>query len=468
MCVGAIRYNFGQKWLLSSSMRYNLAMTTATKRPKSKMHKRINTVRPIKLDRRRRPDFVPDDQVIEARLRDLLDVNIYKLTSLYQQAGCRQRLLTLPVMVAVLLALIWRQLSSVSGVVRVLNQQGLFWQEPVQVTQQAVSKRLNKLPASLFHSLLSELLPLLHQQWTARKRPLPAVFKWAQVHYGRVLAVDGSKLDTLWRKLCTDEVGSQGNLAGKMTALLDVRSRLPLHIWYDEDAKRSDNQAWPQIKAALQADDLLLLDRGYYDFGEFAALSAQGVWFVSRTRSDLVYEVEQKLVMQATVRDRVVRAGSPKGRNAPVRLRLIEVQTSSGSWYSYLTNVLEPAKLPPTQIAAMYGQRWRIEESFSEVKRLLGLSYFYSGSSNGVQLQLWLTWLLYALLVDLCDEVAEELGIRSERVSMEMVYRSLPHYSWARQRDPSLEAAKYLATHAKLLGLVKRRGRKVIELAEES
>ncbi len=43
------------------------------------------------------------------------------------------------------------------------------------------------------------------------------------------------------------------------------------------------------------------------------------------------------------------------------------------------------------------------------VKRLLGLAYFWVGSANGVQFQLWATWLLYAVLVDLTDAVAEEL-----------------------------------------------------------
>ena len=40
-------------------------------------------------------------------------------------------------------------------------------------------------------------------------------------------------------------------------------------------------------------------------------------------------------------------------------------------------------------------------------KRLLGLAYFWVGSENGVQLQVWATWLLYAVLVDMTDAVAE-------------------------------------------------------------
>jgi len=38
---------------------------------------------------------------------------------------------------------------------------------------------------------------------------------------------------------------------------------------------------------------------------------------------------------------------------------------------------------------------------------LLGLAYFWTGSENGVCGQLWATWLLYAVLVDLTDAVAD-------------------------------------------------------------
>src|SRR5207249_6518342 len=39
-----------------------------------------------------------------------------------------------------------------------------------------------------------------------------------------------------------------------------------------------------------------------------------------------------------------------------------------------------------------------IEDAFNVVKRLLGLAYFWTGSENGVTVQLWATWLLYAVL----------------------------------------------------------------------
>ena len=46
----------------------------------------------------------------------------------------------------------------------------------------------------------------------------------------------------------------QNPLAGKITALLNLASRLPSQIWYEPDPKAHDQRFWPQILAALQSN----------------------------------------------------------------------------------------------------------------------------------------------------------------------------------------------------------------------
>ena len=70
-----------------------------------------------------------------------------------------------------------------------------------------------------------------------------------------------------------------------------------------------------------------------------------------------------------------------------------------GHWYRYLTNVLDPMVLSSADVLDLYEQRWRIEDAFLLVKRLLGLSYLWTGSANGIALQVWASWLLYAVLL---------------------------------------------------------------------
>ncbi len=73
-----------------------------------------------------------------------------------------------------------------------------------------------------------------------------------------------------------------------------------------------------------------------------------------------------------------------------------------------------------------------------------------------MQLQVWATWLYYAVLLDLCDEVAEALQRPLDDISVEMVARSLYFYVLAVEQGYTGTAAQYFADNAKLLGIVKR------------
>ena len=136
-------------------------------------------------------------------------------------------------------------------------------------------------------------------------------------------------------------------------------------------------------------------------------------------------------------------------------LRLIEITIGKTS-YSYITSVLDPVILPPYVVADLYRRRWRIEEAFYTVKRLLGLSYLWTGSINGIKLQVWATWLFYAVLVDLGDAVADELSLPFDRISLEMIYRGLYHFSVAYDKGNADDPIKYFAAPENQdLGVVK-------------
>ena len=109
-------------------------------------------------------------------------------------------------------------------------------------------------------------------------------------------------------------------------------------------------------------------------------------------------------------------------------------------------------------VANLYGKRWRIEEAFNTVKRLLGLSYLWTGSLNGIKLQIWGTWLFYGVLIDLGDGVAEELSLPFDSISIEMIYRGLYHFIVAYNKGEATDLIKYFsAPENRDLGIIKRR-----------
>jgi len=132
-------------------------------------------------------------------------------------------------------------------------------------------------------------------------------------------------------------------------------------------------------------------------------------------------------------------------------MRLVEVE-HTGRWFHYLTNDLDPHLLSAADVAALYQQRWRIEDAFN-AKRLLEPAYFWVGSINGVQVQVWATWLFYALLVDLTDRIADALNRPFEDISMEMVFKGLYHFMQEKEMGRAIDPVDFLAQETHFYGV---------------
>ena len=425
--------------------------TTKPKKPSSVRHTRA-----IQRDRSKRPAAAPLDEEMVERFKEVIHPATLAQMDHFHRLGLRDRVLNLPIMVALVLSMVWRQIGSVGELVRMLHKEDLLWATQRRISQQALSQRFRTFPAILFLRVLLALLPEMQARWQSRRRPLPSEIAWAQEHYSEVLVHDGSTLDALLRKVGLLRDVETNPLAGRMTALLDLCSRLPRRIWYEEDAQAHDQRFWPRILAVLQTGSLLIFDLGYINFSVYAQLTAAHIVFITRAKSNLAYEVKCYLQRTAQVHEALVWVGKADDRQLA---RLIEV-LYQGKWYRYLTNELDTERLPAPYVVALYWQRWRIEDAYAIVKRLLGLAYFWVGSQNGVELQLWATWLLYAVLVDLTDAVAEQLNQPFAAVSMEMVYRSIYYFTQAYHRGEATDPVAYLADDAKLFGILKRKRKK--------
>jgi Transposase DDE domain len=427
--------------------------TPAEKRARPKST--VRHTRAIQRDRRQRPAVAPPDPALTTRLTELIHPATLAQVHAYHALGLRERTLTLPIMMAFVLSLIWRQVGSVQETVRLLQREGLLWTAPLLVSQQALSQRLQVLPAELFAAVYHTILPAILTRWQARTRPLAPALAWAHTRFAGVWALDGSTLDGLLRHagLLRDTVSPP--LAGRMVGLLDVAARVPRQLWYDSDSTAHDQSCWARIVPALPPGILLLIDLGWVNYGHYDQLTAQGVWLLTRAKTNAATRVRRVVRRTATLRDEIVTLGSAATACAhPMRLIQICYQ---GHWYRYVTNVLDPAVLPAEYVVTLYGQRWRIEEAFAVVKRLLGLAYFWTGGENGITVQVWATWILYVVLVDLRDAVAEELAQPADALSLEMVYRALYHFTQAYHRGETTDPIAYLGAEAKGLGLLKQK-----------
>jgi hypothetical protein len=406
--------------------------------------------------RKQRP--MVEDQVIAEHLTSLLTPTITSQAKFFRELGLRERILTLPLMVAAVLTLLWRDVPGVTELARLLEKEGFLWCPRTQVSQQALSQRFLTFPAILIERIFKEILPNLKTRWLSRQnRPLPESVQFCLSKFEKIWIADGSTLEALFRKLKSLEDVKQGLLAGKMGVVMDLVTRLPVEIWFEENPNASDTRFEEKLLELVSVKTLLLLDRGFYHFQFWQQLIDKGIHFITRVKVNAAIEYQKVFTDGYTLRDRLIKIGSGTKKTPIVTLRLIEVRVGK-IWHSYLTSVLEPEVLPPYVVIDLYGKRWRIEDAFNIVKRLLGLSYLWTGSLNGIKLQIWATWLFYAVLVDLGDAIADELSLPFDRISLEMIYRGLYYFQGAASRGEASDPVKYFANpdNQKCLGIVKR------------
>lgn len=404
---------------------------------------------------RRRNVPAPDNPAMSEHLQKLLSPLVYNQQAYYRSLGMRERILTLPLMVAAVVTLLWHQVPSVGELTRMLNRHDLLWAKAVRVRQQSLSERFLTFPAELFERVFQALLPILRQRWQQRTRPLAPSIEFGLQHFEQIWAADGSVLEALFCKLDSLRALPAGSLAGKICTVIELTTRLPVKIWFTADAKAHDCCFLEDLLAWVSAKTLLVLDRGFYDFQWWVQLVQKQVDFICAGKSNLVYTVVQVFSVTDRLKDQLIELGKDHQGQPLLTLRLVEVRKGKG-WYRYLTSVLEPEVLPPYVVADLYCRRWRIEEAFLLVKRLLGLAYLWTGSLNGIKLQIWATWLMYAVLVDLSDAVAEAVQLPLERISIEMVWRGLYHFNHAYQAGQATDPVAYLAApENRDLGVIK-------------
>lgn len=400
---------------------------------------------------------------IETELNSILSPESFQSLSCCEgrnQKKLRERTLTLQVMLAVVLSLVYRQIPGLREAKRMLHEEGLLWVGKLDVSVQAISKRLRTLPAKLFANILEQVVEVIRQQPGAIKIPE----KWQAVNerFTALWIADGSTLERL-RKTLKELKESKKPLAGKIMMVVEVFTHYPVKIWYSENSKAHDQNWCDKLLEALPVGGLLIFDLGFFNFAWFDQFTTAQKFFVTRLRDKTAYTVNRSLSKSQFYRDEIINLGKYRSNPCEHPVRLISVLWGS-TWYYYLTNVLDPEILSAQQVCELYRCRWRVEDAFLLTKRLLGLAYVWVGDINGVEIQILVTCIFYLVLNRLCTQVAIALNQPLDMISTEMVFRNLYHFSQAVLRGEASDVVSYLVKNAKLFGLVKARRKRHREI----
>jgi hypothetical protein len=145
---------------------------------------------------------------------------------------------------------------------------------------------------------------------------------------------------------------------------------------------------------------ILVFDRGYTDYKWFERLSSQGVYFVTRlkTNADIIEVEDRPLpVRKGVVRDQIIcMTQQAADSDTPPMMRRIEFYDEEQQrTLVFLTNHM---KLAAATVAEVYKNRWQIELFFKALKQSCKVKTFVGTSANALKTQIW-TALVAILLV---------------------------------------------------------------------
>ena len=184
-----------------------------------------------------------------------------------------------------------------------------------------------------------------------------------------------------------------------------------VHVIYDPDA---DQPIYAAISTANVNDitaahampitpgATYVFDLGYYDYGWWAELDAQGCRIVTRFKSNTPLAVVAELAVpegSTVLSDRVghLPARQAKNRCNPFTdpVREVRVRTDTGKVLRLLCNDLDATA---QEIADLYKRRWAIELFFRWIKQTLKIKRFLGTSENAVRIQIAVALIAFVLL----------------------------------------------------------------------
>jgi hypothetical protein len=183
----------------------------------------------------------------------------------------------------------------------------------------------------------------------------------------------------------------------KAHVLLDHDDYLPRYVLITEakcsDVKMAD--AFP-----LNPGSIVVMDRGYNDYGLFARWTAEEIYFVTRMKENAAYEVVEEFAIpqgRNILSDQLIRfTGMQAQKDCPCLLRRVVVWDAIHEReIVLLTNMIA---FGPSTIAAIYKDRWEIELFFKALKQNLKVKSFVGTSENALRIQIWTALIAMLLL----------------------------------------------------------------------
>lgn len=311
--------------------------------------------------------------------------------------------------------------------------------DPTQLTEEAFAQARQKMPLEFWTTLIMLLGQRFEQQHG----------DWVRWKSFRLLALDGTAIDLPDWKPLQEHFGragngwSKGKVQARMVMLQLPLARVPWRYTLGPLKDGEPTVAEPLL-GQLQPDDLVLMDRGFWNYGLFWTVQHRRAFFAIRLRAGTRLHTLRRL----GPKDRLVRwnkPNSPRWRRSGlpehIPLRVIHYHMRGFRPSAIVTNVLNARLVSRddwVRLASdtepgderlgvgLYHRRWEIETTFQELKVVQGMERsLRSRTPAGIGYEVAGHVLLYLLVRWLMVEAAERSGGDPLRLSFRHALQEL-------------------------------------------
>ena len=256
------------------------------------------------------------------------------------------------------------------------------------VSRSALARANENLSADFYRDLFSKLYDRLQTM-----RAVPGKrFRFK----GKLFSLDGSLIDLSMKIFPWADVAPK-KAAFKLHLGLDHDGLIPAFAEVSEgltsEMEIADTFAFPK-------GSVLAFDRGYSRYTWHKQLTDKGLFWVTRARKGMLYEVIKTRPVPPNcnvISDQIVRLSNKRARKAGAYdIRRVEyVDPESGKTYVFITN---HKTWSAQTVADIYKSRWEVELFFKWIKQNLKIKSFLGQTINAVASQIFVALCVYLLI----------------------------------------------------------------------
>jgi len=263
---------------------------------------------------------------------------------------------------------------------------------PYKSTLSDANKRRSHLVfQDIYYSLLKEYHPIISDSRQS--------YAWEN----RLEIIDSSTI-SLFKDIlsCVGRKPNTGKRKGgiKVHTQINLQGKVPKLVWFSA-ATTHDKQFLKHVQ--LEKGKIAVFDKGYNDYKTFDEFTENGIFFVTRLKSNASYESVKEndipnYIDDGVIKDEIIRVDIKENGAylKTIELRKIAYWDDENKrCFEFITNL---NGMNAGHIALIYKKRWQIELLFKQLKQNFPLKFFLGDNENAIKIQIWCALIVNLLL----------------------------------------------------------------------